>query len=151
MISKENDEKFMEMALKEAEKAALLGEIPVGAVIVKDGEAIAFGHNTRETEQNALGHAEINAISAACKVLGSWRLSGLTIYVTMEPCPMCAGAIINSRLQRVVYGAEDLKMGSMGSLIDLSKVQYNHSPRITKSILNKQCHQILADFFGKLR
>ncbi|MEG1850312.1 MAG: nucleoside deaminase, partial [Oscillospiraceae bacterium] len=111
----------MALALEEAKKALLLGEAPVGAVLVRDGELLAAGHNLRETAKNALGHAELVVIDAACRRLGGWRLGRTTLYVTLEPCPMCAGAILNARIERVVFGAFDPKAGSFGSLVDLSK------------------------------
>jgi len=145
------DEEMMAIALKEAKTALLEGEAPIGAVIVKDGEVVSTGRNTRETKKTALGHAEIEAIAKACEKLGSWRLSGCTMYVTLEPCPMCAGAIINARIDRVVYGAKDDKAGSMGTLIDLSKVNFNHNPRLTAGIMTKESAELLSEFFISLR
>jgi len=145
------DEEMMAIALKEAKTALLEGEAPIGAVIVKDGEVVSTGRNTRETKKTALGHAEIEAIAKACEKLGSWRLSGCTMYVTLEPCPMCAGAIINARIDRVVYGAKDDKAGSMGTLIDLSKVNFNHNPRLTAGIMAKESAELLSEFFISLR
>ncbi|MBR6735350.1 MAG: nucleoside deaminase [Oscillospiraceae bacterium] len=145
------DEEMMATALKEAKTALLEGEAPIGAVIVKDGEVVSTGRNTRETKKTALGHAEIEAIAKACEKLGSWRLSGCTMYVTLEPCPMCAGAIINARIDRVVYGAKDDKAGSMGTLIDLSKVNFNHNPRLTAGIMAKESAELLSEFFISLR
>lgn len=123
------DYELMGAALAEAEQAAALGEVPVGAVVARDGEIIAAAHNTRETEKNALHHAELLAIDAACKKLGGWRLHRCDLYVTLEPCPMCAGALINSRMKTVYYGAPDPKAGSCGSLINLFALPYNHQPR----------------------
>ena len=145
------DEQYMREALAEAALAAAEGEVPVGAVLVKDGEIIARGHNQREQKQTALSHAEMEAIQAGCEALKSWRLSGCTLYVTLEPCPMCAGAIINARIDRVVYGAADEKAGSVGSLIHLFAVDYNHTPRVTTGVLAEECGRILADFFENLR
>ncbi len=145
------DEQYMREALAEAALAAAQGEVPVGAVLVKDGEIIARGHNQREQKQTALSHAEMEAIQAGCEALKSWRLSGCTLYVTLEPCPMCAGAIINARIDRVVYGAADEKAGSVGSLIHLFAVDYNHTPRLTTGVLAEECGRILADFFENLR
>ncbi len=124
------DYELMGVALEEARKAAAQGEVPVGAVIARDGEIIAAAHNTRETEKNALNHAELLAIDAACKALGGWRLWNCDLYVTLEPCPMCAGGIINSRIRRVVYGASDPKAGCSGSVTDLFAMPFNHHPQV---------------------
>lgn len=150
MLQKD-DEFFMSLALSEAEKAFSLGEIPVGAVIVCNKEVVATGRNTRETEQNALGHAEINAIRQACAVKKTWRLSDCCIYVTLEPCLMCAGAIVNARMERVVFGASDTRQGGFGGLADLSKIQYYSEPKLKKNVLGEQCQQILNRFFDKIR
>lgn len=141
----------MRAALGRAKTAAEQGETPVGAVIVKDGKIIAGGRNKREKAKNALCHAEISAINAACKKLGGWRLIGCDLYVTLEPCPMCAGAIINSRIENVYFGAYDKKAGSFGSVTDLSLLPYNHKPEIHGGILEKECSKQLSDFFKKLR
>lgn len=138
-------------ALGEAKKAYDEGEVPVGAVIVKDGEIIAKGHNQREQKQNALSHAEIECINTACKILNSWRLDGCELYVTLEPCPMCTGAIINSRIKTVVFGAFDLRAGSMDSVINLCEYPYNHKPEIYGGILEDECKKILEDFFKEKR
>ena len=151
MIDYSKDEFFMSLAIEQARLAFSLNEVPVGAVIVKDDKVISSGYNTRERDNNPLGHAEINAILQASAVTNHWRLSGCTLYVTLEPCPMCAGAIINSRIDRVVYGACDIKAGCLGSLIDLSKVNFNHSPRLHKGVCEEQCQKLLADFFNSLR
>lgn len=145
--------KYMEQALLLARKAGSEGEIPVGAVIVKDGRIIAEGVNRRERCENALGHAEIEAISNACKLLGSWRLNGCELYVTLEPCPMCAGAIINSRLDRVVFGAFDKKAGSAShdSVINLFALPYNHRPEVTAGIMERECSAVLSEFFENIR
>ncbi|MBO4355779.1 MAG: tRNA adenosine(34) deaminase TadA [Clostridia bacterium] len=147
----EKDELFMAEAIKEAIKAKEAGEVPVGAVIVKNGTVIAGGHNRRETEKNALYHAEIEAIDHACKVLGGWRLPGCSLYVTLEPCPMCAGAIINSRIERVVYGCKDTKAGSIESIISINDYPYNHKFDFTSGILEEECSSLLTDFFTELR
>lgn len=145
------DAQMMKSAIEQAKKAEREGEVPIGAVIVQNGIIIATGRNKRETMRHALAHAEIDAINSACLALGGWRLPGCTLYVTLEPCPMCAGAIINSRIDRVVFGAFDPKAGSLGSLIDLSKVQYNHFPSVCGGVLKEECAALLSDFFKKLR
>ena len=146
-----NHIQYMKEALKEAKKAAEKLEVPVGAVIVHKDKIIAKGRNRRETSKNALFHAEIEAINNACKKLNSWRLLDCTLYVTLEPCPMCAGAIINSRISEVVYGAIDPKAGSCGSVTDLFSLPYNHKPIITGGILKDECAKILTEFFKNLR
>ena len=145
------DVSFMQEALIEARKAALLGEIPVGAVIVQNDEIIARAHNRRELDQDALAHAEVLCIRDACQKLHSWRLSGCTLYVTLEPCPMCSGAIINSRLDRVVYGAKDDKAGCAGSVADLFIMPFNHEPTVRSGVLAKECAEVLSQFFKDLR
>ena len=145
------DEEYMTVALSEAMVGASIGEIPVGAVIVKDGEIIAAAHNLRENGGGATAHAEIVAINEASEKLGTWRLSGCELYVTLEPCPMCAGAIINSRLDRVVYGAKDPRMGAMGSIIDLNCYPIGHKVKITGGILAEESLDLLRDFFGEMR
>lgn len=145
------DTEWMRIALQAADEAAKEGEVPVGAVIVKDDRVIAVGRNRRELGKNALAHAEIEAIHKACAVLGGWRLSGCTLYVTLEPCPMCAGACINARLDRVVYGTEDPKAGSCGSLTDLFSLPYNHQPLLIGGVLRQECAAQLRDFFKQLR
>lgn len=142
---------FMSRALLLAKKAYEAGEVPVGAVIVKDGEIIAEGYNMREQKQNALSHAEIECINKACDVLKSWRLDGCELYVTLEPCPMCTGAIINSRIKTVVFGAYDLKAGSMDSVINLCDYPYNHKVEIYGGIMEDECKEILENFFQNLR
>lgn len=142
---------YMQMALDEARLAAREGEIPVGAVIVKDGEIIASAHNNREATGDATGHAEILAIRAACAVLGGWHLEKCTIYVTLEPCPMCMGAIINSRLGRVVFGAKDSKAGACGSVMDMRNYPLNHKPRVKQGFLKEECAALLSDFFKEKR
>lgn len=145
------DQELMLLALEEAKIAASLGEVPVGAVVVKDGVPIARAHNTRETEKNATHHAELLAIDAACKALGGWRLWQCELFVTLEPCPMCSGAIINSRLKRVVYGAPDPKAGCCGSLTDLFSLPFNHHPVIESGLMAEEAQQLLQDFFAMLR
>ena len=144
-------ENFMRLALEQASLAADEGEVPIGAVIVRDGAVIAVGKNRRETGKNALLHAEIKAISAACKALSSWRLTGCDLYVTLEPCPMCAGAIINSRIHTVVYGASDRKAGACGSVINLFSCPFNHTPNVIRGVLETECSAALKEFFVKLR
>ncbi|MBD8038791.1 nucleoside deaminase [Solibacillus sp. A46] len=147
-----NDRYYMQEALEEAKKAAALGEVPIGAVIVYKNEIIARAHNLRETTQNALTHAESMAIQEACQKIGSWRLEETTLYVTLEPCPMCAGAILQSRIPRVVYGARDIKAGCVDSLYRLlNDARFNHECEVTEGILGDECGQILTDFFKALR
>lgn len=141
----------MREALALAKKAFELGEVPVGAVAVWDGEIVGRGMNLRETDKNALRHAEIMAIDEACKKLDGWRLWKCDLYVTLEPCPMCAGAIINSRVRRVIYGASDPKAGSCGSLANLFEMPYNHKPEVTKGVLEEECSSLLSEFFAKIR
>lgn len=145
------DEELMRAALDEAKIAADLGEVPVGAVVAKDGEIVARAHNLRESGKNATYHAELMAIDAACKALGGWRLWQCELFVTLEPCPMCSGAIINSRLKRVVYGARDPKAGCCGSLTDLFALPFNHHPVIESGLLEDEAQALLQDFFVMLR
>lgn len=148
----EKDQQFMKEAIEEAKKAANLGEVPIGAVIVYQNQIIARAHNLRETSQNAVTHAELMAIQQACEVIGSWRLEETTLYVTLEPCPMCAGAILQSRIPRVVYGARDKKAGCVDSLYHLlNDARFNHECEVTEGILAEQCSQLLTDFFRALR
>ncbi len=146
-----DDEKFMREALEEAKKSQSEMEVPIGAVVVYENKIISRGRNKRELSCNALSHAEIVAINNACQELNRWRLTDCTIYVTLEPCPMCAGAIINSRISRVVYGAKDPKAGSCGSVIDLFGLPYNHKPAVEKEVLKQECSEILSLFFKELR
>lgn len=146
-----DDIALMQLALCEAQKAAALGEVPVGAVVVKNGQVIAAAHNTRECEKNATHHAELLAIDAACKALGGWRLWECEIFVTLEPCPMCTGAIINSRIKRVVYGAKDAKAGCCGSVVNLFEMPFNHCPTVEGGLLEKECAALLQHFFEALR
>lgn len=148
----ENDDIFfMNEAIKLAQKAAELGEVPIGALIVRDGVIISEAFNLRETEKLATAHAELSAIEAACKKLGGWRLVGCTLYVTLEPCPMCAGAIVNSRIDRVVYGAPDLRFGACGSLFNINSYPLNHAFEITGGVCEEECKALLSDFFKELR
>lgn len=138
-------------ALDEAEKAALNGDVPVGAVIVKDGKIIAAAGNMREQKQNALSHAELEVINIACKVLESWRLDGCELYVTLEPCPMCTGAIINARIKTVVFGAYDLRAGCMDSVLNLCNYPFNHKPEIYGGIMEDECLALIQKFFKEKR
>lgn len=147
----ENHIKFMELALKEAQKAYGKKEVPVGAVIVYNNDVIASGYNLRETGKNSLYHAEIMAIDNACKALDRWRLEECSLYVTLEPCPMCAGAIINSRLKQVIFGAKDSKSGCFGSVFNMLDYPFNHYPEVIGGILENDCSGILSSFFGELR
>lgn len=146
------NEKFMKEALKEAKKAYNKLEIPVGAVIVKDGKIIARAHNQKETKFDTTKHAEILAIQKASKKLNSWRLNNCQMYVTLEPCPMCAGAIIQSRIKKVYFGTIDEKTGAVGSKLNLfTDYKFNHNVEYEKNVLNKECKQILQNFFKELR
>lgn len=145
------EEYFMNKALEEAKKAALLGEVPIGCVIVKDDKIIARGRNAREGKKNALLHAEIVAIDKACRKLGGWRLWQCEMYVTLEPCPMCAGAIINSRIRKVFISTPDPKGGAMGSLLNLCDFPFNHKPEIEYGMLGEKSKTVLKDFFRNLR
>lgn len=147
----ELDEKFMLEALAEARASTETGDVPVGCVIVKNGEIIARGRNTREAEMSATGHAEVNAINAACRAVGHWRLSGCTLYVTLEPCAMCSGAIVSARIDRVVIGAKDPKAGALGSVINLNSYPLNHKPILEYGILGKECSAVLTEFFSRRR
>ena len=142
---------FMRLALLEAEKAFLDGEVPVGAVIVRDGEVISTGRNRREKGKNALCHAEIEAIDGACRALSGWRLPRCEMYVTLEPCPMCAGAILNARIPTVVYGAREAKSGSCGSVIDLFFENYGFQPRVYGGVRKDECAALLRNFFLRMR
>ena len=142
---------FMKRAIELAEISALEGEVPVGAVVVKDNEIVGEGRNRRELGKNALYHAELEAIDNACKKLGGWRLWQCDLYVTLEPCPMCAGAIINSRIKTVYYGASDKKAGSFGSVVDFNELAYNHKPEVVSGVMADCCSSLLSEFFKKLR
>ena len=145
------DFEYMEEAIAEARLAEDIDEVPIGAVIVRDGKIIARAHNTRESSKCATHHAEILAIEEACRTLGGWRLPETTIYVTLEPCAMCAGAIINARIPNVVYGAPDLRFGAFGSLIDLSEIPLNHKPEIRRHVRCEECKNLLGEYFRKKR
>ena len=145
------DKDFMTLAIEQAKIAASELEVPVGAVIVRNGEVVSVGRNRRETDKNALAHAEIEAINLACKKLGGWRLWECEMFVTLEPCPMCTGAIINSRLRRVVFGASDYKAGSCGSVVNLFELPYNHKPELIGGVLEEECSLALTEFFRDLR
>lgn len=146
------EEKFMKEAVKQAKKAAQAGEVPIGAVIVRNGEIISRGYNKREIKKNALLHAEIIAIDHACKKLGGWRLPGCELYVTLEPCPMCSGAIINSRIEKLYFGAYDKKAGCAGSAADLfEKGLFNHDVEVTGGVMENECAELLSEFFRELR
>ena len=142
---------YMAEALVLAKEAAAEGEVPVGCVIARNGQIVGRGRNRRETGKTALGHAEIEAIADACKTLGGWRLWDCDLYVTLEPCPMCAGAIINARIKRVVFGAEDAKCGACGSVCDLFSMNFNHHPQVEKGLCEAQAKALLTEFFEKLR
>ena len=142
---------FMREAMALAKMAEDIDEVPVGALIVRDGKIIAKAYNTRESSKCATHHAEILAIEEACRVLGGWRLPGCTLYVTMEPCAMCAGAIINARIQRVVFGAPDLRFGAFGSLINLAEVPLNHKPELLGGVLGEENVEMLRSYFRKKR
>ena len=145
------DREYMLEALALAREGAAAGEVPVGCVIVRGDEIVGRGRNRREEDKTALAHAELEAISQACRALGGWRLWECTLYVTLEPCPMCAGAIVNARIPRVVYGARDAKAGSCGSVCDLFSMAYNHHPQVEAGVLEEECAKLLADFFRELR
>lgn len=147
-----NHEGFMSEALKEAQKALALGEVPIGAVVVLGGRIIGRGHNERETLKDPTAHAEITALRQAAQYHGGWRLEGTTLYVTLEPCPMCAGALVQSRVERVCYGTGDPKAGSAGSLLNLLQFPgFNHQVKITAGVLENECRKILQDFFQSKR
>ena len=145
------EQRFMQAALALAAEAAAEGEVPVGAVVVCDGEIVGTGRNRREYGKNALYHAEIEAIDNACKTLGGWRLHRCDLYVTLEPCPMCAGAIINARIQTVIYGARDPKAGGVGSVTNLFEMPYNHHPEVIAGVMEEECAAMLTRFFKTLR
>ena len=142
---------YMKHAIELAQKAAEMGDVPVGAVIVKNGEVIADAYNLRENGGGATAHAELLAIERACERLGTWRLSGCDLYVTLEPCPMCAGAIINARIDRVIFGAKDANGGAFGSLIDLNSYPLGHKPEVVCGVLENECRELLREFFENKR
>ncbi|MCM3599037.1 tRNA adenosine(34) deaminase TadA [Metabacillus idriensis] len=148
----DKDTVYMELAIKEALKAKAIGEVPIGAVIVHNDEIVGSGYNLRESEQRSIAHAEMIAIDQACASTGTWRLEDSTLYVTLEPCPMCAGAIVLSRVKRVVYGAADPKGGCAGTLMNLlDEKRFNHQVEVTKGVLEDECGNMLSDFFRDLR
>lgn len=146
-----DNEYFMDQAIALAKEAAQEGEVPVGAVVVLGDKIVGTGRNRREKSKNALAHAEIEAINEACRTLGGWRLWQCDMYVTLEPCPMCTGAIINSRIKRLIYGASDCKAGSCGSVVNLFELPYNHKPEIVSGIKKDECAGLLSEFFKALR
>ena len=146
-----NHQDYMRRCLELAAQAARQGDVPVGCVIVKDGRIVGEGRNRREEDGDATAHAEVEAIRDACRRLGSWRLHGCTLYVTMEPCPMCAGAIINARVEEIRYGAREEKSGCCGSVLNLFEERFNHRPRIYQGPLEEACEAVLQDFFQSLR
>jgi tRNA(adenine34) deaminase len=151
-MSQKEDEKYMRMALAQAKKAYALGEVPIGCVIVYDGKIIGRGYNRRNTDKNTLCHAEITAIRKASKKMGDWRLEGCTMYVTLEPCQMCAGACVQARIDRVVIGCMSPKSGCAGSVINLLQMdEFNHKVEITKDVLHDECSTVLTTFFEELR
>jgi tRNA(adenine34) deaminase len=145
------DEACMRRALELAKQSAGEGEVPVGAVLTKDGEIVAEGRNRRETQKNALCHAEIEAIGRGCRVLGGWRLWQCTLYVTLEPCPMCAGAVLNAHIPRVVYGAKDPKAGACGSAVNLLALPGGFCPQVEQGLLQEECAEVLRGFFRRMR
>ena len=148
-----NDIAFMQKALEEAKKALETGDIPVGALVVdsSSGEILSMAHNLREKEHSAIAHAEVLAIDEACRKRGSWRLSGCTLYVTLEPCPMCAGALVNSRIDRVVYGAKDMLAGCCGSVINFNAYPFNHAFALESGVCEDECRALLQEFFNEKR
>ncbi|MEH7494870.1 tRNA adenosine(34) deaminase TadA [Neobacillus niacini] len=151
-IDEFSDEYYMNEAIKEARKAEVLAEVPIGAIVVIDGKIISRAHNLRESKQSAVAHAEILAIEHACQQVGSWRLENASLYVTLEPCAMCSGAIILSRIKRVVYGAADPKGGCAGTFMNLLQDErFNHQSEVTSGVLEEECGQLLSDFFRQLR
>ncbi|MDV5069564.1 MULTISPECIES: tRNA adenosine(34) deaminase TadA [Bacillus] len=151
-MERDQDIYFMQLAIEEAKKAEAIQEVPIGAVIVLNGEVISVAHNLRETEQRSIAHAELLAIDEACKNLGTWRLEDATLYVTLEPCPMCAGGIVLSRVKRVVYGASDPKGGCAGTLMNLlTDERFNHQCKVVAGVLEEECGTLLTNFFRGLR
>ncbi len=150
-MDKNIDEIYMQEAIDLAKEAEMIDEVPVGAVAVRDGVVIARAFNTRETSKCATHHAEILAIERACEALGGWRLPGVTLYVTMEPCAMCAGAIVNARIERVVYGAKDFRFGAFGSALDLNEAGLNHKPEVVGGVLGDECADMLSAYFKNKR
>ncbi len=151
MTQQQIDERFMKEALRLAEQGRMMGEVPVGAVIVKDGEILCGAHNLRNTDRVSTAHAELLAMEQACRQFGDWRLTGCTLYVTLEPCPMCAGAIVNSRIERVVFGTKDPVAGCCGSVLNFNAYPFNHAFAIQSGVCEAECRTILADFFAERR
>jgi len=152
MNALEIDEKYMKMAMKQAMKAYALGEVPIGCVIVYENKEIGRGYNRRNTDKNTLSHAEITAINKASKELGDWRLEECTLYVTLEPCQMCSGAIVQARIPRVVIGCMNPKAGCAGSVLNILQMpEFNHQVEITKDVLQEECSEMLTEFFKELR
>ena len=145
------DERFMKEAVRQAKKAAALGDVPIGCVIVQENKIIARGYNRRMADKNTLSHAEIIAIKKACKKAGDWRLEDCTMYVTLEPCPMCAGAILNARIPKVFYGARDEAMGACGGVFNLFMENFPNRPAVVGGILREPCREVLTGFFRALR
>ena len=145
------DTEYMKKTIALAKRAGEMGEIPVGAIVVKDGVVIGEGYNLRENDHSAISHAEVIAIEQACKAVGDWRLSDCTLYVTLEPCPMCAGAIVNSRIKRVVFGAKDAAAGCCGSVIDFNRYPFSHAFEIESGVCAEECLKIIRDFFDERR
>ena len=145
------DENYMRRALALAHQAAQMGEVPVGAIVVRGGEVIGAAGNRRECDHRATAHAELLAIEQACEKVGSWRLSDCTLYVTLEPCPMCAGAIVNARVGRVVFGCKDARAGAMGSVLNLPRYPLNHRPQCTFGVCESECRAVLQEFFAARR
>ena len=147
-----DQERFMKEAIRQAKKARALEEVPIGCVIVHEGKIIARGYNRRNTDKNTLSHAELNAIRKASKKLGDWRLEGCTMYVTLEPCPMCAGAIVQARIPRIAVGCMNPKAGCAGSVLDMLHVPgFNHQAEVTEGVLGQECSKLMSDFFQSLR
>ncbi|MGO4111516.1 tRNA adenosine(34) deaminase TadA [Paenibacillus sp. YAF4_2] len=152
MIREQEDQAWMQLAIEEANKAEQIGEVPIGAILVKDGEVVGKGYNLREINHDPTAHAEMVAIREACERLGAWRLLDCTLYVTLEPCPMCAGAIVQSRVKRVVFGTGDPKAGCAGTLMNLlQEPRFNHETEVTSGILQAECAALLTNFFRNLR
>lgn len=147
----DKDELYIKEALELAKEAENLDEVPVGALIVRDGKIIAKAFNRRQTDKCATAHAELLAIEEACRNLGGWRLPGTTLYVTLEPCAMCAGAIVNARVERVVYGASDIRFGALGSLFNLAELPLNHKPEVVGGVMAEECKNILSEYFKRKR
>ncbi len=146
------EEKYMKEAIRQAKKALALGEVPIGCVIVYEDRIIARGYNRRNTDKNTLSHAELNAMRKASKVLGDWRLEGCTLYVTLEPCQMCAGAIVQARIPKVIMGCMNAKAGCGGSVLNLLEMeQFNHQAEVVRGVLEEECSKMLSDFFKEMR